>query len=318
MGLGDLSGALVQGLVAALAVELLVRAWRVREPGARVHLRLLVVFAPALLAPALPLLAPLRQAPPLSGRGVLLQVGRWQEVGLGPLPLTAWVAGGLGALGLALFLRDAVPFLREGRVAAAARRRPWRRLPQLEARVAAASARLGVSPPALVVLDAARPLLMVRGLRRPTLVVSRGAVRTLDAEALDAALAHELAHLRHGDLWLGWALWVARALQALNPAVQVVARVVARDLERRADDTASRATGRPLALASALVTVFRGARGQRPAGGLGRALARAHEDVIAERCRRLLDAPPPPPVPLARARLVAAALTVALLLSGVT
>jgi beta-lactamase regulating signal transducer with metallopeptidase domain len=57
----------------------------------------------------------------------------------------------------------------------------------------------------------------VSGLWRPVILLP--AERTLSAEELAMALAHELAHVRRGDLWLGWIPAIAQRLFFFHPAV---------------------------------------------------------------------------------------------------
>lgn len=51
-----------------------------------------------------------------------------------------------------------------------------------------------------------RPFLGVYGFFRPTFLVSRGALACLTEAELDAAIHHEVGHLRRGHLWKEWAL----------------------------------------------------------------------------------------------------------------
>jgi Zn-dependent protease with chaperone function len=83
-------------------------------------------------------------------------------------------------------------------------------------------------------------------------VISRGALERLDGRERRAALAHEVAHVGRRDPLLGWVLMALRLALWFNPAVQIVARLVARELEWRADDLAAASTGDHEALASAL------------------------------------------------------------------
>ncbi|HTV85353.1 MAG TPA: M56 family metallopeptidase [Dyella sp.] len=58
----------------------------------------------------------------------------------------------------------------------------------------------------------------VTGLLRP--VVLLPSEKTLSCEELAMALAHELAHLRRGDLWLGWVPAIAQRLFFFHPLVR--------------------------------------------------------------------------------------------------
>ena len=57
----------------------------------------------------------------------------------------------------------------------------------------------------------------VTGLWRPLVLLP--AEQTLSSEELAMALAHELAHLRRGDLWLGWIPAIAQRLFFFHPLV---------------------------------------------------------------------------------------------------
>ncbi|MFC3652576.1 M56 family metallopeptidase [Dyella humi] len=57
----------------------------------------------------------------------------------------------------------------------------------------------------------------VTGLLRP--VVLLPAEQTLSSEELSMAIAHELAHIRRGDLWLGWIPAIAQRLFFFHPLV---------------------------------------------------------------------------------------------------
>jgi hypothetical protein len=114
----------------------------------------------------------------------------------------------------------------------------------------------------------------------------------------------------------------ARALMWFNPGVQVLVRAIARDAERTADERAAAATGDRLALASALLKLYRATEGRVPARQAGRrplssalaepiARARAHD--IELRCRALM-VPAPEPVALGRVRFAAASVGLGFLL----
>jgi Zn-dependent protease with chaperone function len=176
---------------------------------------------------------------------------------------------------------------------------------------------LGVEPPPVVFLDRDAPVLFCTGVRRHTIVVSRGAFRLLDREELRAALAHELAHLARHDPGASWVLMVARALMFFNPAFQVLSRALARDAEWLADERAAEACGDRLALASGLIKLHRATSGGPPvrrtlpfAAALSEPLARVRSLDVEVRCRRLLDgAPGRLPYGAARVALAGASLT---------
>ncbi|WP_350016505.1 M56 family metallopeptidase [Rhodanobacter sp. IGA1.0] len=73
----------------------------------------------------------------------------------------------------------------------------------------------------------------VIGLWRPTVLLP--ARDTLDADESSMALAHELVHLRRGDLWLGWIPALAQWLFCFHPLVRWAMREYALNRESACD-----------------------------------------------------------------------------------
>jgi Zn-dependent protease with chaperone function len=311
---------IVHGFVAAVVVEALIRLWRVQAPDERLGLRLLAAGGPLVLSPALVLGWPERSGDEFRLQFAVFTARHWEDVAVLGVPVFhVWLAA-LAACGAALLLMDLRPLLSSARrrsPAAAAAPPPW-----LPATVEALARPLGVRPPPVRFLDLPVPVLFCTGVRRPAIVISRGTVALLDREELAGALAHELAHLAARDPAVSWLLMALRAALFFNPAVQVVARAMARDAEARADERAG-AAGDRLALASALLKLYRATHGRTPpavrrtlplAGALAEPFRRARTLDVESRCRRLLEPGPAPRRPLAAARVALAAGGLALLL----
>ena len=73
----------------------------------------------------------------------------------------------------------------------------------------------------------------VTGLWRPTVLLPANEVLTPEESSM--ALAHELAHLRRGDLWLGWAPAIAQRLFFFHPLVAWAMREYALHREAACD-----------------------------------------------------------------------------------
>jgi beta-lactamase regulating signal transducer with metallopeptidase domain len=134
------------------------------------------------------------------------------------------------------------------------------------------------------------PWALVIGLFRPQLVLSTGLLALLDAEELDAVLAHELIHLRRGDV--RWTI-LAGTLQDLGwflPPARRLYRLLRVEQELACDDALCEEPRR-LALASALTRVWQagvsGAPAPRnaltllPAGSAGHVEGRVHRLLAA-------------------------------------
>lgn len=297
-----ISEAILHTLIASIFVEALVRSWRVCEPDQRMALRAIALGFPLVVFPALAVL-PVRRAEWFRDDWALFAGERWNSFSFLGLGLWELGAAALAAAGVGLLLLDLLPLVRRGhRLPPAAP--PSAADAELAATLSALAAALRVRAPPLVQLDDAAPVLFCTGVRRPAIVLSRGALALLDPDELRAALAHELAHLAARDPAGSWILMGARALQFCNPAYQVLARAVARDLEWRADERAAAACGDRLALASGLLKLHRATSGVPSAvrrslpfaPALSEPIARLRDHDIEVRCRRLLG-PPPAPLP---------------------
>jgi Zn-dependent protease with chaperone function len=306
---------MIHAFVAGMAMEALLRLWRARAPDDRLALRLLGLCQPLFVTPALFLFMPERGGEEFHDRWAIFAARHWEELSF--LGVTAFHAGVavLAFLGTALFAMDVATLVRgRGRALPGASPPP----PELAAALARAAEGMRVAAPRLRFLELRGPLLFCAGVRRAVLVVSRGALELLDAEELEAALRHELAHVRERDPTLSWMLMALRAFLFFNPAAQIVARALTRDAEWRADELAG---GDRLALASAVLKLHRAGLARDSTGRarwLAGALRRARSHDVEARCRRLLEPAPPARVPFRGARVALATASLAVLACLVT
>ena len=127
--------------------------------------------------------------------------------------------------------------------------------------------------------------------RREVILLSDALLAPLEPAERRAVVAHELGHLVDLDgRYLTFLRTLARMVR-FDPLMTYLTRRVTREEEWRADDTAARLTGDPLALARALYKVSNGEAMGRPApaGLVGAGGARGERDA-AVRIRRLLVA----------------------------
>jgi Zn-dependent protease with chaperone function len=234
---------ILHGIVAAIVVIVLLRVQRIRVPDTRLRFWLLATGLPLAVTPLYWWLAPWRHGERFRDDWSLFSASHLAPYTFHGVALASAVALLLALAGTALLLRDVLPFvldLARGRAAKRAVLEPTVSLVSAAARAAAA---LGIAVPRLTVLPSKHPILICRGLRRPSIVVSDGLCRMLTPDELQASIAHEMAHAKHRDPVLGWGLMVMRALSFFNPAVQLTARAAALEVERRADQAAARIVG---------------------------------------------------------------------------
>ena len=130
-------------------------------------------------------------------------------------------------------------------------------------------------------------LLAVAGLTRPRIVVSAGALASLDDAELRAALDHEQAHIARRHRFIMLAAIALRALGRPVPGSRRAIRELAFQLERDADTWALSCRNDRLALASAICKAAVSAE-----SGRGPAIARLGETGARERVGQLLDDSP--------------------------
>ncbi|MFL5354805.1 M56 family metallopeptidase, partial [Archangium sp.] len=122
-------------------------------------------------------------------------------------------------------------------------------------------------PPLLVSEHAPGPLAL--GLLRPEVILPRKALETLSPPQQRMALAHELAHVRRGDLWLGWVPALARAVFFFHPLVRRACQEYALAREEACDAAALQATGAAPREYGRLLLVFGVARAPAAAAASG-------------------------------------------------
>lgn len=168
------------------------------------------------------------------------------------------------------------------------------------------ASRYSLPAPQVLMLDAAAPLAFTVGAWRPVIALSLWVVEALDAEELEAVLAHELSHVARRDYLLMLIATTLRNTFFYLPQSHIAYHLLAEEKERACDDLAIGGSARPLALASALTKVWRSATEAQvtrmqgswssASQGLGQALTASGAN-LEERVVRLLAADAQPPTP---------------------
>jgi len=158
--------------------------------------------------------------------------------------------------------------------------------PELQATVGELAHRLGARGPRILVCADDRPVALTYGLVRPTLLLSRWMLGRLDGRELESVLAHEMAHVARRDYLVVWLATVLRDALCYLPTSWIAHRQLQAEKEYACDDLAVGVTGRPLALASALATVWQPGPASRSLSGVP-ALA-GSSGAVEARIARLL------------------------------
>jgi beta-lactamase regulating signal transducer with metallopeptidase domain len=160
-----------------------------------------------------------------------------------PWALSAWIAG-VAALSIRLLLAGA-----------ALRRLEARAVPvphELARRASLLARALGLGPsPRVLTSQEARDALAA-GLFRKVVLVPAGWLVLLPPEALEAVIAHELAHLRRLDPWMNLLQRVVEVLLFYHPAMWWLSRRIRIEREMVCDELAALALREPARYAEAL------------------------------------------------------------------
>jgi Zn-dependent protease with chaperone function len=132
-----------------------------------------------------------------------------------------------------------------------------------------------------------RPLALLYGIRRPTILLSTWMVDHLDQQELEAVFMHELIHARRRDYLLNWIALLLRDAFFYLPTSRIAYRQLHYEKELASDDLVAQSTKRPLALASALTKVWLSLVDDTPSPLVQTLLGRGGS--IADRVDRLLD-----------------------------
>ena len=150
----------------------------------------------------------------------------------------------------------------------------------------------GIGPIALLVTDRPEPLALAVGGTRPAILVSRGLLDLLDRAEVHATVAHELMHVKNHDAEFKVFSAVFSRILFFDPLSKLFDPAVHREREYLADEMSGRSTGRPAALASALLQIA--GRGSLPRTTWGLSILGPGRGVFSrypplpERIRRLL------------------------------
>lgn len=141
------------------------------------------------------------------------------------------------------------------------------------------SSSVGVGPGGSLIVGGPEVVLATTGLRNPQIVVSAGALMTLDDGELNAGLEHERGHVRRGHRFVSLLAAVLDGCSSILPGSRSVLERLAFHLERDADEYALRRTNDRRSLITAI------AKAATPRGRT--ALSSAEHPVVADRIHAL-------------------------------
>jgi Zn-dependent protease with chaperone function len=241
----------IHALVATILTGAAIEAWKIDSPRVRQRFRLSVILIAIFSFPLYQLIN--------SDRGSLFfrvdaffDSYRWLDMELWDfVPLHLFLVVIFVATTLVFLFQEMLPILRhfviptvEPHIAVIK--------PGEDSPVGRALKPLRARLPEVFIVHDDEPVLFSTTLKQPAIYISVGLAKRLTAEQLQAAVAHEIAHIARSKRPVLLAGFLLRTLMFFNPVVLVEFRRAIRNEEKICDDIAVTITGKPGVLADAL------------------------------------------------------------------
>jgi Zn-dependent protease with chaperone function len=237
-------------LITALVVGAAFRAWKIESPIERQRFRLLIIILPVLSFPLYQAINPQRGS--LDSRlNALLDLTRW-------LNLEIWRGLSAGMLFLILLSLTTMVFIVQEMVPiilhtlASRRKGAHRERPAPDSVVSGVLRRLPEPRPDVFIVQDDDLVLFATTGKKPAIVLSTGTVESLTEDELQAAIAHEIAHIERNKRPLLTMTYLLRIAQCFNPISLIEFRRIVQEEEEICDDAAVSLTGKSDALVSTL------------------------------------------------------------------
>ncbi len=278
-------------LIAAIIIDRSIRIWGISSPGIKQRFRFITVILPVLSFPAYEIINPDRSA--LSFRmEALFDSNRW-------LDLELWNTVPISFLFILLFLltvlvfvlQELIPIIKQMLESDTAVRDLKR--PAEDSVISEALSGLQADIPEVFIIDDDRLILYSSTNKKPAIFLSSGLVDAFTREQMQAALAHEIAHIARSRRPLLIMVFLLRVLMFFNPVVLLEFRRIVQEEEKVCDDFALSLTRKPQALADTLKKLHHSHADPGPAGGkklshmLGALEEYSHNSLLESRITRL-------------------------------
>jgi Zn-dependent protease with chaperone function len=241
-------------LIAAVVVESAIEAWAIQDPRIRQRFRFTVIFFPILSYPLYQAINP--------DRGTIFfrleaffDANRWLYLELwGGIPFYILFIFILAGTALIFLYQELIPILRHTFASGKSRQEMSR--PGEHSIVHETMAKLSGEKPEVYILDDDEHLLYSTNGAKAAIYVSTGLLAALERDQIEAALAHEVAHIQRSKRPSLLLLFVLRVLMFFNPIVLIEFRRIVHGEEKICDDLAVAMTRKPLVLAETLRKLF--------------------------------------------------------------
>lgn len=244
-------------LISAVIADGAIRAWKITNPLVTQRFRFLVILFPVFSFPLYQLVNPERGSL-FFRHAALFDSDRWLHFAIwGKVPLGFLFIFILFFTSVIFLVQELLPVLMDtlksgrgsiGDINFCSNSHVVQTLSRLP----------GEKPEVLVLDDDERVIFSTTG-RKAEVYLSSGLVKTLSADQMQAAVAHEMAHIERSRRPILFAVFLLRAAMFFNPLVLIQFRRATQDEEKICDDMAVSLTGKPYVLAQTLRRLYGGA-----------------------------------------------------------
>jgi Zn-dependent protease with chaperone function len=241
-------------LVSATIVGGAIRVWKISDPVITQRFHFLVILFPIFSFPLYQLANPQRGSI-FFRQEALFDSNRWLHIALwGKVSLGIFFLFILFFTSMIFLVQELLPVLHH---TLESRRE---RTDEVEfcdnSAVVSALADLPGDKPEMLVLDDDENIIFSTTGRKAAVYLSSGLVNTLSEEQIQAAVAHELAHIERSRRPMLFVVFLLRIIMFFNPLVLLEFRRATQDEEKICDDMAVTLTGKPHALAETLRILY--------------------------------------------------------------
>lgn len=241
-------------VIAAIVVEIAIKAWGIRNPKVRQRLLLIVVIFPIFSYPAYQIINPQRSSVYFRLES-LFDSSRWLNMELWSLiPIRYGFILLLLLTAIIFLFQELVPILRHTFETMGSGMSGVRA--DEHSREAEAWNDLPVQKADIFILEDDNVVLLSTTGKKGSIYLSSGLLHVLDRDQVRAAIAHEFAHVMRSKQPLLVILFFFRIVMFYNPVILMEFRRIIQEDEKICDDIAVSLTHNPNALASALRKLY--------------------------------------------------------------
>jgi len=247
----------VHAFIALLIVDRAIQIWDIGNPLIRQRFRIFIIFIALFSYPFYQLLNPERGT--LAFRlGTLFDSSRWLDLELwNTIPLGLMFTLLLVFTSFVFLFQELVPIIKHA-VESDRTLSGWEKLDG-QSEIVRNSGCFKCETqdvPDFYITVNEHPILFARTGKKPSIYLSTGIIASLTVEELQAAIAHETAHILRNRRPLLIIVFFLRMLLFFNPVVLLVFRLIVLDEEKICDDMAIASTKNACALAETLKKLY--------------------------------------------------------------